>query len=612
MSDQTPDDGGIWKHLRRSWRSLFAIQALCIILGILVLGPIFTLIVEGTLARSSKTVLSDTDIVGFIASPSGLLTAFAIGAIWLTLQLLGYAAQLVAGHQSYHGQSVRLIPALTHLASRLPSLLSLSFRFLLQITLIALPFLTIVGLVVWVQLGQKDINYYLTSKPPEFILAVVLTAISVAIMGFFVIRHATGWIHALPLVLFAGRSAAAARRESLDSSRGQKKRVALALALWGFGTPLLILPLNLLWPPLILWTAETFQHRLGLLALTLAVLFALSGGLAFFIGFLTQSLLALYNLKLFRQAGLDPETPVDCETKTARAVPWRLLITASCLGLLVSGWFCHQRLDRLTMKDDAVVIAHRGASAKAPENTMAAIELAVDSGAEWVEIDVQETVSGEVLVFHDKDYMRMSKSPTKLRDVTPEERAELDIGSWFEPRFSDQRTPTLNQVLDFCRDRSGIIIELKYYGDEENLEQRVIDLVEAANMEKQVKLMSLKLKGVEKIRALRPSWNVGLLSSVAVGDLTRLDVDFLGLNAGSINDRLVDRAHKADMEVYAWTVNDPTNMSAMLSRGVDGLITDRPARCRKVIEERSTLNPGERLLIDLAARLGQLPTPDQP
>lgn len=612
MSTQASDEIGIWGHLRRSWRTLFCIQALFIILGALLLGPVFSIIVEATLARSDKTVLSDTDIVSYVASPGGLVVTFAIGTLWLTLQMLGYASQLVAGHQSFHDREATTVASLAHVSFRLPSLLVLSLRFLFQISIIALPFLALIGVVVWVQLGQKDINYYLTARPPEFILAVVLTSLVTAFMGFFVIRHAIGWIHALPLVLFTDSSTAAARRESLVATRGQKGKVAMALALWGFGTPLLILPVNLLWPPVILWTAEAFQHRLGLLALTLALLFAVSAGLALLIGFLTQSLLALYNLKLFRMAGLDPKDEIDVSGRAIRVIPWKLLITAACAGLAVSAFMTHQRLDRLTQKDDAVVIAHRGASDNAPENTMAAFELAVESEADWVEIDVQETNSGEILVFHDKDFMRMSRSDTQLRDVTPEQLAELDIGSWFDKRFSDQRTPTLREVLDLCRDRSGVLIELKYYGQEERLEERVVAIVEEADMTKQVKLMSLKLEGVEKLRTLRPDWNVGLLSSVAVGDLTRLDVDFLGLNANSITDSLVDRSHKAGIEVYAWTVNEPASMSAMLSRGVDGLITDRPASARKVIAERSSLNPGERLLIDLAARLGRFPTPDEP
>lgn len=596
----------------RSWKSLFGIQALCFVIGALIAGPVFTIAVQGALATSSKTVLSDTDIIAFIASPSGLLLALGLGALWLTLQLLAYATQLVAGRQSFHGESPSVVSSLSYVATRLPSLLALSARFLIQIIAIALPFLTAIGVVVWVQLGQQDINYYLDARPPEFILAVVLTAIIATLMGFFVIRHAVGWIHALPLLLFRGESATTARQKSLTASLGQKRKIATALTLWAFGTPLLILPTNLIWKPLTLHAAQTFDHRLGLLALCLALLLALSSGIALLIGFTTQSLLALYNLKLFRLAGLDPDEFTPQSTGITRAIPWKLVITAACIGLAVSSFLCHERLNRLTTKDNAVVIAHRGASALAPENTIAAIDLAVNAGAEWVEIDVQETATGEVLVFHDKDFMRMARSPLTLRDATTEELAELDIGSWFDPKFSDQRTPTLRRVLELCKDRAGVIIELKYYGSEERLEERVIEIVEATGMTPQVQLMSLKLEGVEKVRELRPSWRVGLLSSISIGDPTRLDVDFLGLNARSISDRTIRRAHHANIDVFAWTVNDPTHMSALLSRGIDGLITDQPQTCRKVIDERSTLNPGERLLIDLAARLGRLPdSPEQ-
>jgi len=612
MAEESSAGEGVWRHLRGSWKSLFGIQALCLVIGALIAGPVFTIAVQGALATSSSTVLSDTDIISFVASPTGLLLTFGLGALWLTLQLLGYATQLVAGHQSFHDESPSIPASLSYVASRLPSLLALSLRFLIQVSAIALPFLAAIGVVAWVQLGQKDINYYLDARPPEFILAVVLTFIIVSIMGFVVIRHAIGWWHALPLLLFRGESSSQARQESLKACDGQKRQIATALALWAFGTPLLLLPTNLIWPPLTMWAADLLQHRLGLLALSLALILILSTGVGMIIGFTTQSLLAIYHLKLFRRTGMDPENFRTEGNQTTRAIPWRLIITATCVALGVSAYLCHQRLDRLTAKDDAVVIAHRGASADAPENTIAAIELAVNAGADWVEIDVQETASGEVLVFHDRDFMRMSRSPTTLREVTPEQIAELDIGSWFDPRYSAERTPTLQQVLELCKDRAGVIIELKYYGSEEKLEERVVKIVEDMNMVDQVQLMSLKLEGVEKLRELRPSWQVGLLSSISVGDPTRLDVDFLGLNASSISDQTIDRAHRSDMLIYAWTVNDPTTMSALLSRGIDGLITDRPQACRKVIDERSTLNPGERLLIDLAARLGRLPdSPEQ-
>ncbi|MGE9269587.1 MAG: glycerophosphodiester phosphodiesterase, partial [Verrucomicrobiales bacterium] len=517
-----------------------------------------------------------------------------------------------AAQQSFEGKSPGLVRSLGQVSRNLPALTRLGIRFLLRSALIALPFLAAIGGLAWSQLRANDINYYLAIRPPEFFVTAAGTALILALMAVFLIHHAISWLHALPLLLFDGASPNTARSKSLQSSVGQRKRIAIALALWTFGTPALIAISNLPWPALTTWAAQLLEHRLSLLALVLALILALSSGLSLLISYTTQSLLALYHLKLYRESGLASSSPSIEPTRDAFLIPWKIVIAAACIGLAITSFICHQRLNQLIAKDDALVIAHRGASANAPENTLAAIELAIKAGADWIEIDVQETQTGELLVFHDKDFMRTTGQPILLRTATAEELQQLDIGSWFDPRFAEERTPKLSEVLEHCRHQVGLIIELKYYGAEEALEERVIQAVEAAGMAKQVKLMSLKLKGIEKVRKLRPNWTVGLLSTVAVGDLTRLDIDFLGLNAGSLHDGLVHRAQQAGISIYAWTVNDPAQMSALLSRGIDGMITDRPSLCREIVDERNRLTPAERLLIDLTARLGRLPATSDP
>ena len=92
------------------------------------------------------------------------------------------------------------------------------------------------------------------------------------------------------------------------------------------------------------------------------------------------------------------------------------------------------------------------------------------------------------------------------------------------------RPPTLRQLLETCRGRIGVNIELQYYGQEARFEERVVSIVEAMNMQDEIVAMSLNYAGVQKPRSLRPSWRVGLLSSVAIGDLTQLDADFFAIN----------------------------------------------------------------------------------
>jgi glycerophosphoryl diester phosphodiesterase len=131
-----------------------------------------------------------------------------------------------------------------------------------------------------------------------------------------------------------------------------------------------------------------------------------------------------------------------------------------------------------------------------------------------------------------------------------------------------------------------------------------VETVEAERMQSSVVIMSLKYAGVRKTAAIRPDWTYGLLTSVNVGDPTRLDVDFLAVNSSAATVDLVRRVHVRGMKLYVWTVNDPLRMSVMLSRGVDGVITDDPALGRAVVEFREDLTPVGRLLVWLAGEAG--------
>jgi glycerophosphoryl diester phosphodiesterase len=264
-----------------------------------------------------------------------------------------------------------------------------------------------------------------------------------------------------------------------------------------------------------------------------------------------------------------------------KTITWMLLA-----GFVISVSVVHGLMKEMKFEDRTEIMAHRGASAIAPENTMAAVWKAIDSGAQWVEIDVQETADGEVVVIHDRDLKRIGRVPLNVASSTLEELQEVDIGSWF--------------AAEFCKGRIRVNIELKYYGAQQQLERRVGDIVDAIGMSEQVAVMSLDLNGIRKMRELRPDLIVGLLSSVSVGNLAELEVDFLALNARFASRRLIRHIHEQGKDVMVWTINDPIGMSAMVSRGVDVIITDEPALGRSLMEQREQLVPAERMLMQLA------------
>jgi len=322
----------------------------------------------------------------------------------------------------------------------------------------------------------------------------------------------------------------------------------------------------------------------------------------FLITALTTGSFACLLIAFFERYG--PKTRASDFSGIRQARQWRmttpraalLLIGGAAVAALVGIWL----LNDIQVHDDVMVVAHRGAAGKAPENTLASVRQAIKDGADWIEIDVQETIDGEVVVIHDSDFMKLANVDLKVWEGTLKQLREIDIGSWFGPEFSAERVPTLVEVLDEARGQSRVLIELKYYGHDQQLEQRVVDIVEQTGMINDVAIMSLKYDGIHKIRKLRPDWVIGLLSATAIGNLSSLDVDFLAVNMGMATSGFIRNARLAGKQVFVWTVNDPVSMSTMMSLGVNGIITDEPKEARDVLAERADLSSVERLLVHTA------------
>ncbi|MEM1413105.1 MAG: glycerophosphodiester phosphodiesterase family protein, partial [Pseudomonadota bacterium] len=413
----------------------------------------------------------------------------------------------------------------------------------------------------------------------------------------------------LPLFLLGGIPAGQALQESKARLAGRRGSVMRFLLLWGLAF------------------AALFAVSGALLQFSTGLVIDLAAGTLQAVAWIAGATIALWSITnlfiglfasvsfaLAVRAAWRRWAPAPDEANKARLAaldagdavgrPMAIILGLVAVVLVLEAFVLSRQLDGFRNDDRPDIMAHRGASWDAPENTMAAIEEAIRQGADWVEIDVQETHDGRVLVAHDRDLMKVAGSPLRIFDAPFEELRAVDIGSFKDSRFSDQRLPLFEEVLELARGRVKLNIELKYYGQEERLEERVAELIDRYGMADEVVLMSLSLPGVRAMKGLRPDWTVGLLSSVAVGDITRLDVDFFAINARFASRAFVDRAQGRGKGVFTWTVNDPAGMSAMIGKGVDGIITDRPGLAQRVWEERLELSVLERILVQVASRLG--------
>jgi len=594
----------IGRQFLANWTRFLSIHLVVSVLVFTVLTPAAGVLLRLAVSLSGSAALSDQDILFFILSPAGFVSLLVLGSVFSIIVFLEHAALLVVGQSISAGSQVSMVQALLFLAGRSARLFRLALQVLMRVLLNLLPFVLLIYLLYLWLVSKYDINYYLAERPPEWRLAVALGAIVGAAGAFNLLRLFINWIFCLPLLLFSNRTPTQALADSRAAVRGHRIAIGAWLASWlaaslaatAIVSALLTLAgMSLI--PLAVTSIQTLLLALGLVSLAGFLLY-------FCVTFAASSWLSLLVVKWLGERGLQGKTSPRALAEAAERNPLlgnrRVLGWALAVGVLAATGLAFVLIERLQFTTPTEVMAHRGASNAAPENTLAAVQAAIDSGAQWVEIDVQETADGEVVVIHDSDLMKVGSSPLTVAGSTLEQLRQVDIGSWFGPEFADQRVPTLEEVLELSRGRIGVNIELKYYGGEVALEQSVVDIVEQAGMANQVIAMSLSHGGIQTLHSLRPEWTVGLLSSVSVGRLAALDVDFLALNGRAATRHMIRQAHQHGKQVMVWTVNDAITMASMIGRGADALITDEPALAVSVLDEYGQLEPAQRLLIQLA------------
>lgn len=587
---------------------MLAIHGVFTLLGIVFFAPLLGIAARLLLKLSGEPAVADQDIAVFLLSPFGLFALLVFAALLIGIIIFEQSAMMRIAVGQSEDERVSVQDALRFTADRSRSVFVFSSHLVARLLAIVLPFLAAGAAIALWKISEYDINFYLTERPPEFVLAVFLIGLVLAVGAAILVRKLIGWSIALPLVLFADVPAGQSFGESVRYVAGRRRPVLVSLLLWALSA--LILGSLVLGVVRITGgiAVPAVADDLSILVIVLALLAALFTAANFVVTSMTSAHFATIVTIIFERlataAGRTPSVPPVREDQEPILTAGRLAIGLSIAAVLAAAAGA-SLLDDIRTDDDVSIIAHRGAAGRAPENTLASVRAALDDRADWVEIDVQESADGEVIVVHDSDFMKLSGNPVKVWEVTLDRLADIDVGRWFADEFTGERVPTLREVLEAARGKASVVIELKYYGHDKQLEARVADIVEAAGMSERVAIMSLKYEGVRKMKRLRPDWQVGLLSATAIGDLSRLEADFLAVSTSMASRGFIRRAHDAGKQVFAWTVNDPVTMSQVMSRGIDGVITDEPAMARQVMAERAELSTPERLLIMASTFFGQ-------
>jgi glycerophosphoryl diester phosphodiesterase len=235
------------------------------------------------------------------------------------------------------------------------------------------------------------------------------------------------------------------------------------------------------------------------------------------------------------------------------------------------------------------VIAHRGASGHAPENTFAAFQRAVELGGTFIETDLHVTRDGRFVAIHDDTVERTTNGSGDVRNFALDELREVDAGMWFDRTFMGERIPTLEEVLEFSRVHDVVFyLELKYaavWG----MDHALVAALQKAQSAPRTIVISFDPATLTPLRRLDPSIMTGLLVEDAKPDCIQSAIDLgarqLCPKVSSVTPELVEKAHRSDLQVVTWTANTLADMRAMMAAGVDGIMTDFPDRLRALIED---------------------------
>ena len=229
-----------------------------------------------------------------------------------------------------------------------------------------------------------------------------------------------------------------------------------------------------------------------------------------------------------------------------------------------------------------LVIAHRGASGHAPENTLAAFRRALAMGATFIETDLQLSRDARFVAIHDNTLERTTNGQGQVHDLTLAELRRLDAGAWFGSEFAGERIPTLEEILDFAKKHDVVFyLELKPAGSWGGEHALIGALRESGEIARTV-VISFDPAILAAVRKVEPTLMTGLLFDGQIEDPLDKAVEIGARQAvvrgDLVTPGMISEARRRDLQVVCWTVNHPAHMRLLAAAGVDGIMSDYPDR----------------------------------
>ncbi|RXZ76712.1 glycerophosphodiester phosphodiesterase [Paenibacillaceae bacterium] len=578
---------------RRTYKKQLIFEYIFMLATSFIFVPINSYIFNRVVHAFGTGSLLNGDVYKIVLSYKGIAGLLGISLIAVLVLFIEFGVLIIISQKKYFGKDVLISDALITTLRRTPIIFGFGMLQLMIFLLFLIPFIES-------PLSSSLLSYF---NVPIFFNSqlhdtsnLMLAAYGAAflVLVYLILR----WVFVLHYIVIEGQTTRAAIRSSLTLTKNKRITILLYLfllnALIVFAGFIVLSPLTFLpaWLDLDLLNYFTKNYSLtlsGFLTYLFALLLAPLN-----LTFLTRLYYRFNRIQGRESADRLYVYRIGWLSKLEKRLTWIFRRRGKRYTLIVSSiiiYFLGAFLISYAVNDNLIyakwhvmIAAHRGDKLQAPENSLSAVRSAIEKNVDAVEIDVQLTKDGVVVLNHDYMLTRVAGVSKRVSDMNYAEIAQLDIGYLYSDEFVGERIPTLAQVMEEAKDRVKLLIEIKPYGDGEELARKVVELIEAYDMADVSYIQSFDNPVLRVVRSLNDEIKIGQILYFAAGDLSTLDVDFYTIEQTMLSKKLIDEAHLNGREVWVWTVNIERNLREVLKYNIDGIITNYPEKVHQLID----------------------------
>lgn len=578
------------QRIKGNFSALLCFELLYKLCITLLFVPVFIWMFQWSMDISGYRYLDHVSIWEYLVEPSTILILMVLLVLMTIVSLIEIQAVIICYQASKQHQKIKAKDMLFHAMHNVQRIMKRKNRLLIVFVLLIIPLTNtaaISGLISSIHIPE-----YITDYIADHILLLVLFLIVIGLFYILSLR----WCLSLHAYTLHHDTFKQARKRSTTLMKGMYLKTLGYFIIWQLMLYVIVSLIAFLCCFIVVFVIKNIaQDREGYgIAITcIAAILIVSFSLLLYCSLpLSIALLsALYDA--YEQRVEVQYNDIVFGFYKKRRLCYVLRVGLCCLFLLAVGGVQNLRASKVNIFDEIYempdVSAHRGDSKHAPENTIPAFQKAIEIGADWIELDVRQTMDGEIVVHHDASLKRTAGVEKNIHDLSYAELRQYDVGSWFSTSYQGLQVSTLDEVLRLYKGKVKFIVELKPTGNEVDFEQRVIDIMKHHKMQDDCIMASLNKNVLKHVKQVDPNVQTMYIMSIALGRVSDISfADQLSVEASFVTRELLQSIHQKGKKLTAWTINQEDKVKQMIYLGVDNIVSDDPSYVQQIIAQHQS------------------------